>query len=147
MCQFMGQNRRKTGAEGYPVSTESQLDKAPPPNTRGWRAPWRGTWGVLSDGRSQISRRVCVIEVEMVNEYKPTTPRQCRIIRQAAVLEALGEQTIDTLGHDPKSTRRTLTALMKSANAKLAPLRAASNGHGQDLATSIQAALRKENER
>ena len=55
------------------------------PNTRGWRAAWRGTWGVLGDGRSRISRRVRVIEVEMVNEYKPTTPRQCRIIRQAAV--------------------------------------------------------------
>lgn len=102
------------------------------PNTLGWRAPWRRTWGPLSDARSRISRRVRVIEVEMVNEYKPTTPRQRRVIRQAAVLEALGEQTIDTLGEDPKSTRRTLTALMKSANARLAPLRAASNGHERD---------------
>ena len=117
------------------------------PNTKGWKANWRKTWGPLSDGRSRISRRVRVIEVEMVNEYKPTTPRQCRIIRQAAVLEALGEQTIDTLGEDPKSTKRTLTALMKSANAKLAPLRAASNGQGQDLATSIRDALRRKNER
>ena len=110
----------------------TQQVQSPPPNTRGWRAPWRRTWGPLSDGRSRIRKRVRVIEAEMLAEYQPATSRQCRVVHQAAVLEALCEQTIDTMGEDPKSTRRTLTALMKSASAKLAPLRAASNGHGRE---------------
>lgn len=103
---------------------------APLPNTRGWRAPWRGTWGPLSDGRSKISRLAREIEEELVEELKPTTPRQRRAIRRAAELEALEEQTAKTMGTDPKATRRTLTALARAVEAKLAPVRASGNGQG-----------------
>ncbi len=103
------------------------------PNTHGSRKPWRGTWGVLSDGRTRLSKLAKRIERELIDEFNPKTPHHCRLVRRAAILQALAEQTSATLGADPKSTRRCLTALERAADLKLAPLRSANNGHGQDL--------------
>lgn len=105
---------------------------APPPNTRGWRAPWRRTWGPLSDGRSRLSKLAKDIEAELVEELKPTTAYQRRQVGRAARLEALAEATGLSIGTDPKATPRRLTGLEKAAMMKLAPLRAVAgkNGHG-----------------
>jgi hypothetical protein len=113
---------------------------APGPYRRGWRAPWRGRWGPLSDGNSRLARRALRIERELLGlpEFREPTPRQRRLLRRAAVLEALAEQTAATLGDDPKSTKRSLTALEKAAAAKLAEARSiavGTNGRGPlDLA-------------
>ena len=102
---------------------------------------WRGTWGPLTDGRSRLGRLVKEIEQELVKEHlgsethDPTTgkrhtdkPRQRRLLRRAAKLEALAEQTADTLGVDPKATKRSLTALERAADNKIAQVRASFNG-------------------
>lgn len=109
-----------------------KVSRAPRPNTKGWTAPWRRGWGPLSDGRSKLARLAKKIEEEMVAEYRPLTPHQRRQVRRAAILEALAEATGAQLGSDPKATRRTLTALEKTAESKLAALRARRNGHGED---------------
>jgi hypothetical protein len=90
--------------------------------------PWQGSWGPLSDHRSKISRLVRRIEEELVEEHRPNTPRQRRLLRRAAILEALAVQTADTLGVDPKATKRSLTALERAADAKIAQVKASSNG-------------------
>ncbi len=100
------------------------------PTSRGLKFPttWKGTWGPLNDPRSKISRLARKIETELVEEHKPRTPRQQRLLRRAAKLEALAEQTADTLGFDPKATKRSLTALERAADNKIAQVRASSNG-------------------
>ena len=50
-----------------------------------------------------------------MEEYKPRTPLQVRRVHRAAELMAMAEMTAKTIGSDPKSTRRSLTALTKSA--------------------------------
>ena len=97
-------------------------------NARSSCMPWRGTWGPLSDGRSRVSRLAKRIEKELIDELKPTTPRQRRATRRAAELEALEEQTAKTMGTDPKATRRALTALARAADSKIAQVKASSNG-------------------
>ncbi len=92
------------------------------------RKEWRGTWGPLNDFRSKLGRLVKAIEKELTAEYKPVTARQRRIVRGVAQLEALAAMTADTLGKDDKSTRRTLTALERSALSKLGQLKASLNG-------------------
>ncbi len=102
--------------------------------------PWRGTWGPLSDGRSRVSRLAKRIEKELIDELKPTTPRQRRATRRAAELEALEEQTAKTMGTDPKATRRALTALARAADSKIAQVKASSNGQREpefDLAADL----------
>jgi hypothetical protein len=120
--------------------------RAPAPYRRGWRAPWRGRWGPLSDGNSRLARRALKIERELLAlpEFQAPTPRQRRLLRRAAVLEALAEQTAATLGDDAKSTKRSLTALEKTAAAKLAEARACAVGpgrsrHGDTLAARLLA--------
>ena len=112
-------------------------DKSQRENAHTFRKSWRGTWGPLSDGRSKISRRAKEIEEEMVKEYGPTTPRQRRTLRRAAKLEALAEQTADSLGVDPKATKRSLTALERAADAKVAQVRSSGNGQ-RDVTRSIE---------
>ena len=106
--------------------------QSPPPYTRGWKAPWRQQWGPITDGHSKLARLARKIELELIEEHNPKTPHHHRLVRRAAILQALAEQTSATLGADPKSTRRTLTALERSAEAKLAPLRVARNGRGRE---------------
>ncbi len=103
------------------------------PNTRGWRAPWRGMWGPMADGRTRLAKLAKRIELELIEEFNPRTPHHRRLARRAAILQALAEMTSHTLGADPKSTRRTLTALEKAADSKLGPLRAVNNGHRIEL--------------
>ena len=97
-------------------------------NARKLGMPWRGTWGPLSYHRSRISRLVRGIEKEMIEEHEPSTPRQRRLLRRAAILEALAVQTADEMGVNPKATRRALTALERAADSKIAQVRAYSNG-------------------
>ena len=92
------------------------------PNTAGWRAPWRHTWGPLSDGRSRLSRLARRIEGELSLAYVITTPLQRRRSRSAARLMALAEMTMLNIGKDRKATRRTLTALQGAAARELAGL-------------------------
>ena len=110
------------------------------------RMPWRGDWGPLNDGRSRISRLARRIEEELVRDLKPNTERQHRLLRRAAVLEALAVQTSDTLGTDPKATKRSLTALERAADAKVAQVRASGNGRKPEDVAAALARLRQEDE-
>lgn len=108
---------------------------APLPNTLGWRAAWRRTWGPFTDGRSRLSRLAARIEAEILAEYVVGTALERRRVRQAAQLMALSEQTMARLDTDPKSTRRLAAVLARQSEMKLARLtpRAttpAGNGHG-----------------
>ncbi len=115
-------------------------------NARSLGRSWKGTWGVLSDGRSRIARLAKKIEQELVKEHlgsethNPETgkrhtdkPRQRRLLRRAAKLEALAEQTADTLGVDPKATKRSLTALERAADNKIAQVKASGNGQREPV--------------
>ena len=119
---------------------QKERGKSQHQNARASRMPWRGTWGPLSDGRSRVSRLAKRIEKELIDELKPTTPRQRRAIRRAAELEALEEQTAKTMGTDPKATRRALTALARAADSKIAQVKASNNGQREpefDLAAEL----------
>lgn len=112
-----------------------------PPNTRGWRAPWRGDWGPLSDGRSRLSRRKKTRASEALEELEVTNPT--RLQRKRAedygTFKALGDMIADGIGRDPKATPRKLTALQKSAESEYRKLRralVARNGK-PDLAAAI----------
>lgn len=98
---------------------------APPPNTRGWRAPWRRTWGPFTDGRSRLARLAAKIEGELRETYHTETAFERRRLRLAARYLALAEKTLGSMDVDPKATRRAATALQKVAEMQLAGLRAA----------------------
>jgi hypothetical protein len=109
-------------------------DDAPRPYTRGWRAPWRRGWGSFADGHTRLSKLARRIEREIQADYVLTSPLDRRRAREAARLMALSEQTLATVGVDPKSSRRLATALSKTAEGKLARLAprtgTTGNGHG-----------------
>ena len=65
-------------------------------------------------------------------EYQPRTDFQRRQVKAAARLFAMADQVAEGIGREPKCTRRTLTALEKTAEAKLAQLRAIQNGQSRD---------------
>jgi hypothetical protein len=112
---------------------------APPPNTHGWRAPWRRQWGPLSDGRSRLSRLAARIERELRQEYLADTPLHARLVHRAAAYEALAEATLHQIGSDPKATKRAVTALQGTADRLLSrvPMLSRNGGHGHDLASVV----------
>lgn len=117
----------------------------PPPNTRGWRAPWRGTWGPFNDGRSRISRLARKLERELLEEHGPwISPAQARRAKMAARFQALAEQVAATLGTNSRATPRTLARLQREADVQLAAC-LAMNGQRKplDLAQELAAAFRR----
>jgi hypothetical protein len=64
------------------------------------------------------------IEKELLVEYEAATPLAVRRVRQAARFSALAEATLQSIGRDPRATRRTATALQASVDRLLAALTA-----------------------
>jgi hypothetical protein len=118
---------------------------SPPPNTKGWRAPWRRTWGSLSDGRSKVSRRARKHEKDLVDRYQPRTPDEKRQVRRAAELQALADQTVGEMGKNPRATPRRLTALERTADGildRMAARRTVREAHDPD---NLLGALERQN--
>jgi hypothetical protein len=92
------------------------------PYGRGWRAPWRGQWGPVNDGHSPLGRLAKRIEKELSEEFDTSRPRAARLVRMAAVFEALSAECLDRLGMDAKATTRWATGLHKAAQGCIAQL-------------------------
>jgi hypothetical protein len=108
--------------DGDPAAMPGPGVAAPAPYRRGWRAPWRGQWGGFNDGNTKLARLACRIERELREVYLVEAAIEHRRVRQAARLMALSEQTMHTMGSDPKSTRRAATSLAIVAEGVLASL-------------------------
>jgi hypothetical protein len=76
----------------------------------------------MADRRSKVSRRAQRIERELVEHYAPATAFERRKVRSAARYRALSEMTLETMGADPKSTRRAASALQAAADRELSGL-------------------------
>ena len=98
------------------------------PNTRGWRAHWRGTWGGFDDGRTRLSRRKAKYLRALLQEYGAVTPSQwARAVRISELL-AQADRVKTTMGNDARSTLRAWTSLLKLAGNEEARLRASVAG-------------------
>ena len=108
------------------------------PNTRGWRADWRRTWGPFTDGRSRLSRLRRQIVRELSEVYVIETAYDRRRLDLAARYLALAEKTLETLDTDPKSTRRAATSLQKVAEMQLAGLKLKAPTPAADFAALVR---------
>jgi hypothetical protein len=95
-----------------------------PNNGRGIHQPWIGTWGVLGDRRSKLSKRAKKIEAELVEVYDTSVPRVARLVKKAAQYEALEEMSLSLIGREPKMTTRAARVLTKRAASCLAQVEA-----------------------
>jgi hypothetical protein len=86
--------------------------------------PRRRKRGAFGDGRSRLSRLAARIEDELRGTYRIETALDAHRMGLPARYFALAENTLDTMDSDPKATRRTATALQKTAELTLAGLRA-----------------------
>jgi len=93
---------------------------SPAPYRKGWRAPWAGTWGPLSDGNSRLARLAARIARELAPDYDLTKPAWARRVREAAELKALAQAARAQLGVNPKVTLRQITAATMAAERLLA---------------------------
>jgi hypothetical protein len=103
----------------------------PAPYRKGWRAPWRGQWGPITDGNSRLGRLADRIERQLVTEYDTTRPLWASKIREVAELKALAQRARDLLGIDPKVTLRQITAASMAAERLLSKV--AHNGGARTL--------------
>lgn len=96
--------------------------KGQPHPTRGWKAPWRRTWGSFRDGRSKLSNTARRINRELVEERHPRTASERRRVWLAARYLAVIEMTLDQakMNGDLRSVRRTIVGLQASADRQLA---------------------------
>ncbi len=106
----------------------SDGEQSQTPNTRGWVAPWTGTWGNFSDGRTRVSRRKAKYLQMLLQEYGAVTPSQwARAVRISELL-AQADKVKTTMGNDARSTLRAWTSLLKLAGNEEARLRASVAG-------------------
>jgi hypothetical protein len=108
------------------------------PYRRGWRAPWRRQWGSFEDGHSRLSKLAKRITAELREVYLVETAYDRRRLDLASRYLALAEKTLRTMATDPKATRRTATALTKTAEGQLAGLTRRAPTTADDFAALVR---------
>jgi hypothetical protein len=97
-------------------------NSAPIPYRKGWRAPWRRGWGGFWDGHCKVAKLAKRIEAELRATFTVEGALAARLARMSARYAALAEMTIQSIGRDPKASRRAATALQAASDRQLARL-------------------------